>query len=197
MLKVYVFSLAVSGGLLVIAALADFLDLDFGDADLDADIDVDVDLDADVETDIQAFKIFSIRGLLYSLFGFGLVGTALSYLWGGQQTVLTGVAAGVSGLASGVLVSSIFSWLKRSESGERADDSSFAGLVGRMSVPIGPGGLGKVRVERGDRVHELVAVPFEGELEAAAHWSRVVVVEVKDGRAQVVPDDEGLLPPGE
>ena len=195
MLKVYVFSLALSGGLLVIAALADFLDLDFGDVDVDADVDVDID--ADVETDLQAFKIFSIRGLLYSLFGFGLVGTALSYLWGGNQTVLTGVAAAASGLASGALVGSIFSWLKRSESGERADDSSFAGLVGRMSVPIGPGGLGKVRVERGDRVHELVAVPFEGTAEAAAEWSRVVVVEVKDGRAQVVPDEEGLLPPGD
>ena len=195
MLKVYVFSLTVSGGLLVIAALADFLDLDFGDADVDADIDVD--MDGDVETDLQAFKIFSIRGLLYSLFGFGLVGTALSYLWGGQQALLTGVAAGASGVASGVLVSSIFSWLKRSESGDRTDDSSFAGLVGRMTIPIGPGGLGKVRVERGDRVHELVAVPFQGEVEAAANWTRVVVVEVKDGRAQVVPDDEGLLPPGE
>ncbi|MDH3223255.1 MAG: hypothetical protein OEO23_06025, partial [Gemmatimonadota bacterium] len=68
MLKVYVFSLAVSGGLLVIAALADFLDLDFGDVDAD----VDVDVDADVETDLQAFKIFSIRGLLYTVFGFGL-----------------------------------------------------------------------------------------------------------------------------
>ena len=193
MLKVYVFSLAVSGGLLVIAALADFLDLDFGDVDAD----VDVDVDADVETDLQAFKIFSIRGLLYTVFGFGLVGTALSYLWGGQQGTLTALAAAASGLASGALVSSIFSWLKRSESGDRSDDTSFAGLVGRMSVPIGPGGLGKVRVERGDRVHELLAVPFEMDARDPSNWSRVVVVEVKDGRALVVPDEEGLLPPGE
>ena len=195
MLEAYVFSLAVSGSLLVIAVVADFLDLDVGDVEVDAD--VDVDFEADVETDVQAFKLFSIRGLLYFFFGFGLVGTALSLLWDGGQAGLTAAAAVGSGLVSGALVSTIFSWLKRSESGDRLEEATFEGLVGRMSVPFGDQGLGKVRVERGDRVHELLARPFDPEAGDPASWTSVVVVEVKDGKALVVPENEGLLPKGD
>jgi hypothetical protein len=103
------------------------------------------------------------------------------------------MAAAGSGLFSGALVTTLFRWLKRSESGERQEETSFVGLPGRMSLPIGEGGLGKVRIERGDRVHELLARPFDDAADPSG-WTRVVVVDVKDGRALVVPETEGLLP---
>lgn len=187
MLSAYVFALAVSGSLLLIATFSDFLDADVGDVEVDTDVDLD-------GADVDAFKLFSVRGLLYFLLGFGLVGTALTLLWDGGRPVLTGVAAAGSGLLSGAIVTTLFGWLKRSESGDRLDEASFVGLPGRMSLPIGEGGLGKVRIERGDRVHELLAQPFEKDSGDPSGWTRVVVVDVKDGRALVVPGTEGLLP---
>lgn len=194
MLTVYVFCLVLSGGLLGVSIFSDFLDFDVGDVDVDAD--VDVDLDTSVDTDIQAMKIFSIRGLLYLLLGFGLVGTLLSVIWGGEQAVLTATVAGSAGIVSGGLATAIFNWLKRSESGARLTEGSFVGLAGRMSIPFSESGTGKVRVERGDRVYELIAQPFDASAEHIDQWRSVVVVEMKDGRALVVPESEGLLPEG-
>jgi len=193
MLTVYVFSLIVSGGLLGIAIFSDFLDVDFGDVDVDADLDIDTQVD----TDVQAFKIVSIRGLLYFLLGFGLVGTALSLLWGGDQAGLTAAAAGTSGVVAGAAATAIFNWLKRSDSGARLQEGSFVGLVGRMTVPFGDQLLGQVRVVRGDRAHDLVAIPFDADARSPGSWTEVVVVEMKNGRALVVPENEGLLPSGE
>ncbi len=193
MFVVYVFCLLLSGGLLGAAVFADFLDLDVADVDTDVDVDVDADLEVETETDIQAFKIFSIRGLLYTLLGFGLVGTALSLLWGGANAGLTAAVAGASGVVSGYLATAIFSWLKRSDSGARLEESSFVGLMGRMTVPFSAGGTGQVRVERGDRFYDLLAVPYERGVGDASEWRSVIVVEMKDGRALVVPENEGLL----
>lgn len=195
MLTVYVFSLIVSGGLLGVAIFSDFMDVDFGDVDVDADLDLD--LQTQVETDVQAFKIFSVRGLLYFLLGFGLVGTALSLLWGGDQATLTAAAAGTSGLVAGAAATSLFNWLKRSDSGARLEEGSFVGLAGRMIVPFGEQRMGSVRVKRGDRMHELTAVPFDADATNPGSWTQVVVVEMKNGRALVVPENEGLLPSGE
>lgn len=191
MLTIYVFSLILSGGLLGAAIFSDFLDVDFGD------VDADLDIDTEVDTDVQAFKIFSVRGLLYFLLGFGLVGTALTLLWDGGQVGLTGAAAGTSGLVAGTGASMIFNWLKRSDSGARLEEGSFVGLVGRMTVPFGEQLLGQVRVVRGDRAHDLVAIPFDSDAKHPGSWTEVVVVEMKNGRALVVPENEGLLPSGE
>ena len=193
MLTVYVFSLIVSGGLLGVAIFSDFLDVDLGDVEVDADLDIDTQ----VETDVQAFKIFSIRGLLYFLLGFGLVGTALNMLWGGGQVALTAAAAGVSGVVSGAAATAIFNWLKRSDSGAMLEEGSFVGLVGRMVVPFGDQLVGQVRVERGERFHDLVARPFDEDAPNPGSWTEVVVVEMKQGRALVVPENEGLLPSGD
>ncbi len=78
------------------------LELDGGSLDMDAGhLDVDT-AHAELDTDAGhlASKIFSIRTLFYSLFGFGSVGTLLTYVWSGNP-LLTAVFAVMSGLSSG------------------------------------------------------------------------------------------------
>ena len=190
MLTLYVFSLVLSGGLLGVSVFSDFLDVDVADVDVDADLDVETSMD----TDTAALKILSVRGLLYLLFGFGMVGTILSLLWGGDRTALTAASAVIGGVATGGMATALFNWLKRSDTGDRLTEGTFVGLAGRMSVPFGDQLLGQVRVERGDRMHELAARPFDPDAPNPGAWTQVVIVEMKDGKALVVPENEGLLP---
>ena len=94
MLAVYIFSLVAGGGFLAVSLLGDVFgghaDVDFdgghigGDFGGDAVGDVGSDVDAHVEGYAShAAKIFSIRTLVYGLFGFGAVGTTLSLPFSG------------------------------------------------------------------------------------------------------------------
>jgi hypothetical protein len=121
------------------------LDMDSGGLELDAGgLDVDaagLDVDAghldvhaahaelDADTGHLASKIFSIRTLFYSLFGFGSVGTLLTYLWSGNP-LATGAFAIVSGLASGALINAAFGYVRRSESGMLLAEATYSGLSG-------------------------------------------------------------------
>lgn len=205
MFQVYLFFLVLCGGLALLSVLGDFLDTDVGDldanvdadfdADLDADVDADLDADADadLEADTAAEKIFSIRGLLYSLFGFGLTGTLLTTAGAAAAAPATiGVSAG-SGLAAGWIVTKLLNWIRSSEAGVRAGDSSFEGRTGRMTLPMEEG-TGRVRVRRGERTYDLRALPHPGASAAKdpADWKEVMVIEVQEGVALVTPvDDEG------
>ena len=126
-----------------------------------------------------AFKILSLRTFVYALFGFGMVGTLLSRVWGGENALLTGVFAGVGGAMTGVLASAVFGLLKRSDSGERLNEQSFVGLIGKVTLPIGEERAGQVSVFRGDRRYTLRALPH-GSPEASdpEDWGDVVVVEM-------------------
>ncbi|MFW6193879.1 MAG: hypothetical protein ACOC83_10375 [Gemmatimonadota bacterium] len=205
MFQVYLFFLVLCGGLALLSVLGDFLDTDVGeldvdvdadfDADFDADLDAEVDADADLEADTAAEKIFSIRGLLYSLFGFGLTGTLLTMAGAGAAAPATiGVSAG-SGLAAGWIVTKLLSWIRGSEAGVRAGDSSFVGRAGRMTLPMeSEGKSGRVRVRRGERTYDLRALPHPGASAAddPGEWEEVMVIEVREGVALVTPvDDEG------
>lgn len=206
MFQVYLFFLVLCGGLALLSVLGDFLDTDVGeldadvdadfDADLDADFDADVDADADadLEADTAAEKIFSIRGLLYSLFGFGLTGTLLTWTGATAAAPATiGISAG-SGLAAGWIVTKLLGWIRGSEAGVRAGDSSFEGRPGRMTLPMEDDRTGRVRVRRGERTYDLRALPHPGASAATdpGEWEEVMVIEVREGVALVSPvDNEG------
>ena len=220
----YLFSLVLGGGFLALSVFGDLFgghgDVDFGDIDVDVDMDLDaggVDMDMDAGGDVDmgghagdvdashahhlggsvAAKIFSIRTVTYSLFGFGAVGTLLTWLWDGGAPGTTATLAVATGLTSGALINTVFVWLKRSESGAMAGESGYAGHRGRVTLPIAGSG-GKVLVEFAGREVELRALPHPSALEAGdpATWKRVVVVEMEAGVARVAPlDDEPLLNP--
>lgn len=222
MMALYVFSLVLGGGFLGLSLLGDVLG-GHGDVDLASDVaGADVDLGAesggtgvgghgDVVTgdaaghghhDVDhhggvAAKIFSIRTVTYSLFGFGAVGTLLTWLWAGGAPVTIGVLAAGTGLASGSLVNAVFAWITRSESGTVEGEERYAGHMGRVTLPIaGSGGL--IRVEKSGREVELRALPHASATDRGdpAGWKHVVVVEMEHGIARVAPlDSEQLLHP--
>jgi len=163
------------------------LDMDVGHLDVDA---AHAELDADAGS--LAGKIFSIRTLFYSLFGFGSVGTLLTYLWSGNP-LMTAAFAVFSGLASGAVIHAAFGYVKGSESGMLQTESSYAGLSGRVTIPIRAESPGRIVVERGGRRVKLRALPHVSGQGDPSTWTSVLVVEMEKGVAQVAPIDEDML----
>jgi hypothetical protein len=223
----YVFTLVLGGGFLALSVFGDLFgghgdvefDGDLGGFDGDLSLDaggVEMDLDAggfemdaghlevdsvhaelQSEADYAGAKIFSIRTLFYSFFGFGAVGSLLTFLLGGGP-VLTPAFALAGGLASGALINTAFGFVRRSESGALQTEDSFVGLSGRVTLPIRDGLPGKIVVERGGRRVEVRALPHATAAEQGdpERWKNVFVVDMEKGVARVAPfEDELLLEP--
>ncbi len=210
MLSVYIFSLVLGGSFLLVSVLGDVFDTG---VDVDSDFDADLALDAGDATDAldagdasdaadaghagdaaqgtAAAKIFSIRGLIYGLFGFGAVGSAVTWL-GGTGFVATLVSAIVGGLLTGGMVTVLFNWLKASSASNRHSDSGFVGLRGTITLPVGDGSVGTVVVERGGRRISLRALPWGSAEGDPDGWRDVVVMEMDQGVARVAPIEEDL-----
>jgi hypothetical protein len=132
----------------------------------------------------------SLRSLMYFLFVFGGVGAVLSRTWpAGAAPVVLLLSTG-AGLTVGAAVSAAFAYLRRTDSGSRDSDDSFVGLTGRMTLPFGQSGIGKVLVGRGDRTFELLARPFDRAGGDPSAWQSVVVMEMHRGTAVVAPSDD-------
>ncbi|MGD2122407.1 MAG: hypothetical protein PVJ76_11715 [Gemmatimonadota bacterium] len=170
------------------------LEMDAGGLDMDAGgLDVDAthaQLDADAGH--LAAKIFSIRTLFYSLFGFGSVGTLLTYLWSGSPILTVGFAV-LGGLSSGAIVNAAFGYVKKSESGMVLSETSYAGLLGRVTLPLRPGIPGQIVVERGGKRFGIRALPHPSAQGDPASWKEVFIVEMERGVARVAPVDEDML----
>jgi membrane protein implicated in regulation of membrane protease activity len=90
--------------------------------------------------------VASVRFWSFALLAFGLVGTSLTLLQLAGVT-LTTVLATASGLASGFFAASVIRRLSSRPASSHAGTKDVVGRVGRVIVPLVPGGLGKVRVE--------------------------------------------------
>lgn len=192
MFTVYVFCLVLGGGLLLLSlASGDSTDLDV-DMDVGLDADVDVDAGADAGAGSAAQKIFSFRGLIYGLFGFGLTGTILSYL--ALSTLPTAVASAAAGVLSSVLVTSVFNYLRTTDSGYLPGDHTFTGAQGRVVLPMSTESAGAVVVVRSGREIRLRALPHPSGVGDPSGWTEVMVIEMDDGVARVAPlEDPQLL----
>jgi hypothetical protein len=170
------------------------LDVDAGGLEMDAGgLDVDAahaELDADAGH--LAAKIFSIRTLFYSLFGFGSVGTLMTYAWSGSPLLTAGFAV-VGGISSGAVVNAAFGYVKKSESGMILSETSYAGLPGRVTLPLRPGVPGRIVVERGGKRFGIRALPHPSAQGDPALWKDVFIVEMEKGIARVAPVDEDML----
>ena len=194
MAALYLFSLILGGGFLVLSLLGGEGE---GDLELDAG-DIDVDFDA-IEGDVgdagdsAASRIFSIRTVVYTLFGFGATGTALTQL--GLGFVPTLAFSIVGGIASGLFVSLVFQYLVRTSSGVPPGDDSLVGLLGTVTISLGGGTEGTVVVHRDGRRISLRALP-QPSLAAGSNpetWKDVVIVEVEGGIVRVAPLDADEL----
>jgi hypothetical protein len=194
MMAVYLFSLIVGGGLLLLSLLGG----EGGDLEVDGALDLDglgdagdVGSAADATDASAASKIFSLRSLIYAVFGFGGTGVLLTGL--GVTGPSTLVSAIVTGLLAGAMVSVVFGYLRRTDSGAKVGDEALEGLTGHVVLPIDAGSPGAVVIVRGERRLRLRALPHgtaEGDPSA---WKRVLVVEVENGIARVAPLEEDRL----
>ncbi|MCY4572239.1 MAG: hypothetical protein OXF01_05500 [Gemmatimonadetes bacterium] len=191
MLTAYIFCAVVGGGLLALSLFGDFLD---GDVDADGAFELEGDFDTSLDG-ADFTKLFSLRAIVYTLFGFGAAGAVLHAIWSGGRPGLTAVIAGGMGIASGALISTVFGYLKRTESGTMEGEESLVGLGGEVRMAITEGGMGEVRIESGSRQFRMRARADDPEgagmtLEAGRP---VVVVDVKEGVALVAPLEMKLL----
>ena len=172
MMNLYVFALILGAGLLAFSMLG-------GDADADA-----TDL-----ADVEALRWLSLRGLSYFAFVFGGVGAVLTLTWSAVTAPIIAALATTAGVGVSAIVSAAFRYLKRTESGDRGSDDSFVGLSGRITLPFGESGTGKVLISRADRSFELLARPFDDTQGDPRTWKQVIVVEMQRGTALVTPLD--------
>ena len=191
MLTAYIFCLVVGGCLLALSFFGDFLDGDV-DAGGALELEGDIDLDAD---GFDFAKLFSLRAIVYALFGFGAAGAILHGVWSGGRPGITAAIAGGMGLASGALISTVFGYLKRTESGAMEGEAALIGLRGEVRMSVGTGETGAVLLQSGERQFRMRARLDDLEAaDAAVEPGRpVVVVDVKQGVAIVAPVDMKLL----
>lgn len=191
MTGLYLFSMVLGAGFLLLSLLG-------GDG-MDVDMDVDMDLDMDAPGTLDgggggaetAFKILSFRGIVYALFGFGATGFLANML--GVASIPTLIAAILGGLASGAMITTIFNWLYRTESGQLPGEASFQGRMGRVTLPIRAHTPGSIAVERGGRIVTLRALPHSTAEGDPEQWDEVMVVELEDGVARVTPRRQDSL----
>jgi hypothetical protein len=142
----------------------------------------------------EGAQLLSLRTLTYFLFGVGATGLLLTWTWEGERSGITAAAALLTGLLCGFVAYVVMAALRRSESGERRrGDEKFLGLPGSVSVPLARGRTGKVVVEQAGRTVELLARPFEADAQDTDTWTRIVVVEMREGVALVSPYDDRAL----
>ena len=204
---VYMFCTVFGGAFALLSAVGDF----FGDADVPVDIDADLDVDSvadlsdalSTDADVGYLaSIFSIRSLIFGVLGFGATGMLLTTFGAGPDAPMTIGLAGGAGVTVGTVVGAFLGYLKRSDTGPRLTEGSFRGLTGRVTLPLGQGRPGRIVVTRGEREHTVRALPFERDeppSDDPADWTRVFVVEMREGVAYVEPLDEDradLIGPG-
>ena len=208
MLSVYILSAVFGGSLLLLSALgasgddADGLDTDSDvdgalDFDADVDVDVDVDVDADVEVggtamvngavdgaDLQSWlPFFSLRFWIYFSATFGLSGAVITYLELTSALITAGLSAGAGTLAGTAMVATVRALKKGEATSLQALD--FESSEATVSTPIRPGELGKIRTHvRGEWIDLLAETTGRDVIEPGA---RVIIVEMKDTKAVVVP----------
>jgi hypothetical protein len=69
-------------------------------------------------------------------------------------------------------------------------DRMLVGRVGQVTLPLLPGGTGKVEVTRSEQTQELLAKPMDESEANPQSWGTVVIVEMRDGIAFVAPYSE-------
>ncbi len=191
MLTIYLFCLAVGGGFLAFSLLGGVLD---GAEGLEADLEAAPDV-GEIGGPSGWAQVFSLRSLVYGLFGFGATGSLLHLLGvAGVRPGLTLGVAAATGTGLGALVSAVFGYMRRTEAGTLQAERSFIGLLGEVTLEIGSGSPGTALVRRaGRRVRIRARMEEDSEAAPLRVGQPVVVLDMKDGTATVSPVAPKLL----
>lgn len=137
------------------------------------------------------FRLLPLSTIAIAVATFGVAGLALGAVGTGATTTL--VAAVIAAVVVGALNSTVFAYLRRSESTASVEDRQLVGAVGRVVLPITGDHRGRVAVSVGGQQLYLSARALPGEatpeLEVGAS---VLVIEVSGGVAGVTRLDAEL-----
>ena len=188
MITLYASSAIIGGGLVILSAFFG------GDSDADADVDVDADADADGDTDggLDGGPWIPFLSFKFWTFGacfFGLTGLALAWFTPMAAAAQLLVAA-PAGLLSGLGASWTLRQLSRSQISSSMSQREMIGCEAEALFPIAAGAPGKIRFTLHEREFELLAVADPEH--PIARGDRVVILEIEEGRARVIPHDRFL-----
>lgn len=183
MTALYWFAMVVGVGMYLFSVFADT-------TGAHGDVDGHVDVGGNHHHGFDGYQILSLRNATYFLFAFGVTGVALSWMWGGTRGLLTALLAVAVGILGGTISTLAFGWLRKSESGDMPGDRAWIGATAEVLLPLSSGGTGKIHVSRSGRAQELLARAFDADASNPERWSKVVVLEIRDGIALVAPNEE-------
>lgn len=137
-------------------------------------------------------RLFPLSSISMFLAVFGITGISMQLL--GTSKPLTLLLALALGLGGGALNSAVFSYLRQTESTTAANDTSLMGATGHVILPIGVNRRGRVMVSLHGQSIYLSARLVEtlGDNVRLEANTPILVVEVKQGIATVVPIEENL-----
>jgi len=163
------------------------------DAGTDASHDADAGEGAGWAGEL-VFGLFRPRNIVFFAAGFGVTGTLLTLLT--DTSTSAGLVSSVAmGLASMVVTHGTFVWLRRSESAvDTMSDAEMEGCVGRVVLPLAPGERGRIACLIGEREVHVIARLAEGYTEVLQPGREVVVLDVTDTVARVMPFESLQLP---
>ena len=219
MLGIYLCAAIIGGGLLLFSVLGGIehgSDYDPSGVDAGVDFDHDIghdlghdvghDAGSDVSHDADAgsgggwagelvLGLFRPRNVVFFLAGFGVTGTLVTLLT--NSSTSAGLFSSVAmGLASMVVTHGTFVWLRRSESAvDTTSDTDMEGCVARVVLPLAPGERGRIACRMGEREVYVVARLAEGYTEMLLPGREVIVLDVTDTVARVMPFETQLPPP--
>jgi membrane protein implicated in regulation of membrane protease activity len=136
------------------------------------------------------FRRLPLSTMAFALAAFGMCGLLLVAVGTGGGT--TFAAAAVAGLVAGALNSTLFAYLRRSESTTEVDDDQLAGKIGRVIVPLTGDRRGRIAVTVGGQQIHLSALALPDAPAALEVGAPVLVVEVRKGIASVTGLDPEL-----
>jgi len=136
------------------------------------------------------FRRLPLSTVAFVLAGFGVCGLALGAAGAGPGPTLA--AAAVVAVVAGFVNSTLFAYLRRSESTTEVDDDQLAGKIGRVVVPLTGDRRGRIAVTVGGQQIHLSALALPDAPAALEVGAPVLVVEVRKGIASVTGLDSEL-----
>ena len=201
LLSVYMFSLALGGVLLGASLLLGGKDgLESDGPEVDADVDASAELDADADAGADAghdaskdldfgggadfimWSLTSVRFWTFFLAFFGLTGLLFDGFGLVSHEAITAVLAVGMGSAAGFGISKAMRVLGSDTSGRVAEAGDFVGKSARVLVAPKSGGIGKVRVEIGGNLVDVLATTDEANV---ANQDEVMIIEMDGTTARV------------
>jgi hypothetical protein len=155
-----------------------------GHVDHDHDLDAHADGDHDAHGDLGGLfgVLASMRFWTFFAAFFGLTGVVLDGFDLAADLVTLGLAIGV-GFVTGFVAVTIIRRLSATDTGVAAGVSDYVGKSGELLIAVGPGRIGKIRIElKGTTVDVLVV----SEDETIARGEQALILEMREDKAIVV-----------